>query len=124
MNNNSMIRIGIHAIVLVAGVTVALLVPSEISTQHIISTVCTAFAYILFAASTVLSAMDDLQHSAQNTGVSIAALFYVLAALIVSVVTGMMHASVKTVTIFHIIVMAAGVVLVMMMYLAKKHIDG
>ncbi len=119
-----MMRIGIHAIVLIAGVTVALMVPSKITTQHIISVICTAFAYLVFAASTVLGSMDDLQHATQNTGVTIAALFYLIAALLVSVVTGLMQASVKTVTIFQIIVMAAGIVFVMMMYMAKKHIDG
>ncbi|MCR4951000.1 MAG: hypothetical protein K6A40_06735 [Solobacterium sp.] len=124
MNSNSMMRIGIHAIVLIAGVTVALMVPSKITTQHIISVICTAFAYLVFAASTVLGSMDDLQHATQNTGVTIAALFYLIAALLVSVVTGLMQASVKTVTIFQIIVMAAGIVFVMMMYMAKKHIDG
>lgn len=124
MNSNVMIRIGIHAVVLIAGVAVALMIPAKISTQLLISVVFTAIAYLVFAASTVMSALDTREHAMQNIGVSTAALFYVGAALLVSVVTGMMHAAVKTVLIFQIIVMAAGIVLVLMMYLAKRHIDG
>lgn len=113
----------IHGIVLLVGVAVSLLLPAQITSPLVISLVFSAIAYLAFAASTMYAAWQSKEKAMQNGGIIIAAILYLVAALIASVVFAVLKLSTKIHILLEMILMAAGVIMLIMMIMAKRYID-
>lgn len=117
------ILILIHVVIMAGGATVTLLLPANITSALIISLIFCGIAYLVFAAMTVLAAIQSKQKAMQNGGLIIASLVYFAITLFGSVIFTVFHLPVKIHVLLEIVIMVLGVVLMLLMLLAKLHIE-
>ncbi|MBR3367279.1 MAG: hypothetical protein IKG66_05755 [Lachnospiraceae bacterium] len=113
----------IHFVILLVGNVVALVLPSEITSSLVISVVFTDIAYLCFALTTVLGSVSDRQQAVQNIGLVTVSLLYLAAAFLLSAAMYFSHAGTKLHVVLEVVVLALGVVIWAVMYLAKMHIE-
>lgn len=118
-----LILILIHLLILVGGVAAALLLPAQITTSLVISVAFCAIAYLVFAAMTVLAAVQSRQKAMQNGGMITASLIYFVVTFLGSVLFMALHLSTKIHILLEIIILILGIVLLLMMLMAKLHIE-
>lgn len=117
------ILILIHVVIIAGGAAVTLLLPAQITSALIISLIFCVIAYLVFAAMTVLAAIQSKQKAMQNGGLIIASLVYFAITLFGSVIFTVFHLPVKIHVLLEIVIMVLGVALMLMMLLAKLHIE-
>lgn len=117
------ILILIHAIVLAVGIAVALLLPAEITSALVISVVFCVVAYLVFAAVTVFLVLQSKQRVMQNGGLVTASLIYLAVTVIGSMLFTVLHLPAKIHILLEIVIMALGLILLLIMFLAKLHIE-
>lgn len=113
----------IHALILIGGITVSLLLPAQITSTLVISLVFSSIAYLVFAAATLFAAYDAAENVIQNGGLIMSAVIYLLAALVLGFLCNLLHMPTKIHVLLEIVVMIAGIVFALVMYLAKRHIE-
>lgn len=118
-----LILILIHLLILVGGVAAALLLPAQITASLVVSVTFCAIAYLVFAAMTVLAAVQSRQKAMQNGGMITASLIYFVVTFLGSVLFMALHLSTKIHILLEIIILILGIVLLLMLLMAKLHIE-
>lgn len=117
------ILILIHVVIIAGGAAVTLLLPAQITSALIISLIFCVIAYLVFAAMTVLAAIQSKQKAMQNGGLITASLVYFAITLFGSVIFTVFHLPVKIHVLLEVVIMVLGVALMLLMLLAKLHIE-
>ncbi len=117
------ILILIHIIIMAGGIAVTLLLPAKITSALIVSLVFCVIAYLVFAAMTVLAAIQSKQKTMQNGGMIIASLIYFIVAFLGSLIFTVLHLPIKIHILLEIVILILGIVLLLVMLMAKLHIE-